>query len=389
MDKRGHEIRLTAITVRSLSEPGKYIDGRGLMLKVAPGGSRSWVVRVSIDGKRREIGLGSYPKVSLANARRKADAIRAMVAEGHDPIAERKKAGAPTYGELVERVHAQNISAWSAKHAAQFLAGQTSYVLPKLGKRTIDKVTQADVLGVLSPAYERTPGSAFRIRSGMRLVFRFAMAHGWAGRDLAGEAIAAALPKTRPVTHYRAVHHSELGGILRDVAKAAHLSPASRLCLRFTALNAVRSAEARGARWSEMDTTDRLWTIPAHRTKTSIVHRVPLSDAAMEVLTDAKDLDDGSGLLFPSPARRGEMLSQVTPMNCLRQTGHNGRTTVHGFRSAFRDWAAEVAGCSYEVAELALAHAVGSQVARAYFRSDLLAERRKLMQQWGVYLDVR
>ncbi len=212
----------------------------------------------------------------------------------------------------------------------------------------------------------------------------WAQAHGHVAVNPAGEAINAALPAMPSVkAHFRALPYREVKAAL-ETAEASKASISAKLCLRFLILNAVRSSEARGVCWSEIDLDAQEWRIPASRTKTGVEHRVPLSDAAKALLLCAKSIADGSDLVFPSPIRAGKQMSDMTLTKVLRSTGFAERATVHGFRSSFRDWCAET-GKPREIAEAALAHTVGG-VEGAYFRSDLFQRRRVLMEQWAAFL---
>ena len=225
------------------------------------------------------------------------------------------------------------------------------------------------------------------MRRSIKDTLAWAQAHGFIEHNVAGEAIDGALPSLTSVKkHLRALPYQEVAGAL-DTAQASNASLSVKLCIRFLVLTAARSGEARGARWSEIDLEAREWRISASRMKAGAEHRVPLCDAALSVLEQARDLDDGSGLVFPSPARQGKSLSDMALTKLLRDNGLAERTTVHGFRSAFRTWADEATGdADHAIKELSLAHAVGSQVERAYARSDLLAKRRELMNQWGDFV---
>jgi integrase len=212
------------------------------------------------------------------------------------------------------------------------------------------------------------------------------MAHGFIENNPAGEAIDGALPPMPKLTaHMRALPFEEVGAAL-EVVDASQASMAAKLCLRFTVLTAARSGETRGARWSEIEVDKALWTVPGERMKGGREHRVPLSGAALAVLAEAGKLRDGSDLVFPSPTRPGQALSDMTLTKILRSTGLADRATVHGFRSSFRDWADECTGASEAAMELSLAHRGGSSVKKAYARSDLLDLRRPLMDAWAEYV---
>ncbi len=379
--------KLTAAVVKGLTAPGKYSDGDTLLLVVAPGGSKSWIQRVSVHGKRRDIGLGGWPVVSLAKARERAFRNRVAIADGRDPLAEKRKAMVPSFREAAERTFEALKPRWrNAKVAANWVQQLERHAFPHIGDLPVDQIDRERVLSVLVPLWTSRPEAGRRVRRNIRATLAWAQAHGYVEHNAAGEAVNGALPAQPAVRqHFRALAYQEVAEALQ-VVEASSASPSVRLCFRFVVLTAARSGEARGATWSEIDTEAREWRIPANRMKGGVAHRQPLSDAAMAVLEQARALDDGSGLIFPSPTRRGKPLSDMTLTKLLRDNELAERTTVHGFRSAFRDWAAERTDAEHAVMELALAHQVGSAVERAYARSDLLSKRRELMDQWSDFV---
>ena len=376
---------LTASKTKALSEPGMHSDGRGLYLRVAPGGSKGWILRISIDGRRRDIGLGGYPSVPLAKARQFADAHRLAVAEGCDPLAEKRRAATPTFAEAAVKVHEANLPRWkNGKHTVQWLSTLERYAFLTLGKMPLDRIERRDVLGILTPIWAAKPETARRVRQRIRTVLKWGQAHGYVEHNAAGEGIDGALPAMRRVrAHFRALPYTEIPAAL-DTVDASPASMAAKLCMRFVILTVARSGEARGALWSEIDLDAATWTIPAERMKGGVEHRVPLSEPALAVLPEAAALRDDNGLVFPSPRKRGKPLSDMVLTKILRDNGLSDRATVHGFRSSFRDWAADT-GKAREIAEAALAHTVGG-VEGAYFRSDLFERRRRLMNDWGLFV---
>ena len=378
--------QLTASKVKAVAEPGRYGDGAGLYLYVAPSGSKSWVQRIVVNGRRRDIGLGGYPTVGLAEARIQAAGNRVVVSEGRDPVAEKRRPPKPTFKEAAHQVHQANLPRWrNAKHAAAWIRTLERFAFPAFGNMPVDQVTPADVLAVLTPIWGTLPETARRVRQRIRTVMRWAMAHGFVEYNVAGEAIEGALPPMpRIKDNLRVLPYRDVSEALR-IVEESRSSAAARLCLEFTVLTAARSGEARGARWSEIDLDRALWTVPAARMKGGFQHRVPLSSAALNVLTGAMEIRDGSDLVFPSPRRSGQPLSDMTLTKVLRDTGLAHLATVHGFRSTFRTWASENTSASHAVMELSLAHRVGSAVEQAYARSDLLEQRRELMEAWGEF----
>ena len=257
--------------------------------------------------------------------------------------------------------------------------------MPRLGDMPVDRITRADVLAVLTPIWGTRQETARRVRQRVRAVMLWAIAHGHRDDNPAGEGIDGALPPMPAIrAHFRALPYREVPAALEIIA-ASTAGLAAKACSEFLVLTAARSGEARGATWGEIDLDARLWTIPAERMKGGVEHRVPLSEAAVAALEEAAPLRDESGLVFPSPVG-GRQLSDMTLTKILRTVGLAERATVHGFRSSFRDWAAECTSATYAAMELSLAHHVGNTVERAYARSDLLEQRRALMDQWAEYV---
>ena len=380
--------KLTAARIRSLKgKPGLHGDGNGLYLAVSRTGSRSWIHRITITGRRRDIGLGSFPDVGLAEARAAVARNRALIAQGGNPLAEKRRTTTPTFREAAKRVFEANRPRWrNAKHTATWLQSIERHAFPVIGDMPVNRIEHADVLRVLTPIWGSKPETARRVRQRVRAVLKWAQAHGFVAGNAAGEAIDGALPPMPKVkNHLRALPYGEVGGLIEEV-RASGASVASKLCLEFTILTAARSGEARGATWTEMDVNGRTWTVPAARMKAHAEHRVPLSARALAILDEARTIDDGSGLVFPSTLRRGSPMSDMTLTKVLRRIGVADRATVHGFRSGFRDWAAECTHAPHAVMELSLAHAVGDAVEAAYARSDLFEKRRDLMESWAGYL---
>ena len=379
--------KLTFAQVKALKKPGRYGDGGTLFLHVAPGGSKSWVQRLTVTGKCRDIGLGGWPLVSLAEARGKAFENRKVARSGGDPLAGKRRAKLRTFEQVAREAHKANRARWrSAKHAFNWLSSLERFAFPVLGRMPVDRITGQDVLSVLGPIWSEQADTARRVRQRIRTVLGFALAHGYVAGNAADAGIDGALPRvpTR-AKHFRALPYQDVARALETV-EASGASWAAKGCLRFLVLTACRSGEARGATWSEMDLKAREWRIPADRMKTGAEHRVPLSDAALAVLEQVKPLADSGGLVFPSPVRVGRELSSMTLTKAIRNCGLDDRATVHGFRTSFRTWASERTNADHAVMELSLAHTVGNQVERAYSRSDLRDKRRLLMDSWDAYL---
>ena len=381
--------KLTAAKVRSIASPGLHGDGGTLYLKVAPGGTKSWIQRLTIDGRRRDIGLGGFPLVNLAEARDKAFENRRHARRGGDPLAEKRKVRMPTFREATLTVFEANKPRWrNGHHTKSWLQTLERHAMPRLGNLPVDRIGREDVLAVLTPIWSTRMETARRVHQRIRTVLGWAMAHGFVAENVAGEGIDGALPAMPTVKeHHRALPYREVKAALATV-EASQASLAVKLCFRFTVLTAARSGEAREAVWSEIDFDAREWRIPGTRMKSGTEHRVPLADAAMAVLEQARALKNDSDLVFPSPLKPGRPLSNMTMTKLLRDVKLADRATVHGFRSAFRTWASEQTNTAHAVMEMALAHAVGSSVERSYARSDLFAKRRRLMSQWADFVTV-
>ncbi len=380
--------RLTATGIRSLKTPGMHGDGGGLYFKISRTGTRSWIQRVTVAGRRRDLGLGRFPDVGLAQAREAAVHNRSLIAAGVDPLVEKRKAATPTFREAAERTFEANKPRWrNGKHTISWWQSLEKHAFPIIGDMPVDQIDEEQVLHILTPIWGVRMETARRVRQRIRTVLKWAMAHKFVRHNVAGETIDGALPPMpRVKNHLRALPYSQVSMLLQTV-RDSRASLAAKWCLEFLILTAARSGEARGARWSEMDMDAATWTVPAERMKANVEHRVPLSPRATAILAEANSIRDGSDLVFPSPLRPGKPMSDMTLTKLLRDLGFADRTTVHGFRSSFRDWAAECTSAPHAVMELSLAHAVGSAVEAAYARSMLIKKRRALMMQWTTYLE--
>ena len=371
---------LSAARVRTEKRVGRHADGNGLHLVVEPTGNKRWIQRLTIRGRRTDLGLGGWPLVSLAEARERALENRKTARSRGDPLVEKRKASMPTFPEAAERVVALNAPTWRhPKTEVQWRSSLKTYAYPYLADVPVDEIDGADVLAALSPIWTTKPETARRVRRRVSVILKWAVASGYRYDNPAGDALSQVLPKTPSVSrHFKALHYTAVPAALRAV-QAAKVTESSKLCLAFQVLTASRPGEARHARWSEVDIGARTWTIPSTRMKADREHRVPLSERAMAILADARRLDDGSGLVFPS--RSGRPLSDMTHRKLLRTLDID--CVPHGFRSSFRDWAAEKTDAPHAVMEAALAHVVGDSTEAAYFRSDLFERRRTLMDQWA------
>ncbi|MCY4571271.1 MAG: tyrosine-type recombinase/integrase [Gemmatimonadetes bacterium] len=376
--------RLSAAFVRTVTRPGRYGDGRGghglsLLVKPTVTGrvSRTWAQRLKINGRPFNMGLGAYPIVTLAEARAKALDNRRAVVQGRDP----RGGGIPTFEQATETVIALHAKNWkNGSSERSWRQTLRDFAFPKLGRKRVSEINTGDVLACLAPIWNEKRVTASRVRHRIGAVMKWAVAKGYREDNPAGDAIAAALPrKGARQKHHRALPHSEVGAALKMIRDAdAWLG--TRLSLEFIVLTATRSGEARLARWDEFDLDTATWTVPEARMKAGREHRVPLSEGALAVLRQARDIAGTNGLVFPS--LRG-LPPQNSPLSKLVRKLEI-KSTVHGFRSSFRDWAAET-GVERTVAEAALAHTVGG-VEGAYFRSDLFERRREVMEAWSDYV---
>ena len=375
---------LSAAFVRTAA-PGRYCDGQGLYLFVQPSGTRSWVQRIAIRGRRHELGLGSAVLVPLAEARAKALANRKIAREGGDPLAEKRRAEAtPTFAAAAARVLEQKQAGWSnSRHESTWLRSLETYAFPRIGGRLVSEVTSADVLEVLTPIWHEKAQTARRVRQRVRAVLEWAVAMELRPGNPCDRIGPVLGPQRAPVQHMRALPHQDVAAAVEAV-RTSGAAPVVKLAFEFLVLTAARWGEVRGAEWTEVDTADRVWTIPAARMKAQRGHRVPLCRRAAEILEAARTLGDGSGpLVFPNGD--GTPLPEKKLRRLLQDL--NIAAVPHGFRSTFRDWAAEETNHPREVVEAALAHMVQNKVEAAYARSDLFERRRRLMDEWAAYVD--
>ena len=381
--------RLSARFVETIKEPGWYGDGRGsggLSLRVKRTARRhlakSWGQRITVDGRPRNLGLGSWPHVSLAEARQKC--VLNLLARQRGELVTGRKRSFPTFEQAVEKVIAIHSAGWKdgSRSEKDWRATLRDYAMPRLGRLRVDRIKAPDVMAVLLPIWNEKRVTARRVRQRISAVMLWAIAQGYREDNPAGAAVGAALPKNgiRP-QHLAALPYAEVAGAIATV-RGCGAYPAAVLAFEFLVLTACRSGEVRRARWDEFDLEAREWRIPAARMKTNREHRVPLSRRALAVLEEAQALADGSGVVFPS--ERGRALDGAAIVKLVRDLGIGA--VPHGFRSSFRDWAAECTDAPREVCELALAHVNSDRVEAAYRRTDLFERRRALMEQWAAFL---
>ena len=381
---------LSAAFCRNVAEAGRYCDGNGLYLEVDPTGARRWVQRLVIRGRSRTLGLGGFSLVSLAEAREAALANRRLARSGGDPLAARRRARAmPTLEEAAAAVLEQKRGSWrNEKHAHDWPASLRLYVFPHLGDKPVSEITSADLLQVLAPIWHEKPETARRVRQRIGAVMKWAIAMQHRADNPAGEALGEALGRQQDVVrHMPALPHAEVAEAVEAV-RASGAWVGTKHAFEYLVLTAARSKEVRLATWDEIDLNAAVWTVPGSRMKAKRSHRVPLSDRAVEILREAEARRGGrpslkNELVFPS--RRGKPLSDMTLSKLVREQGI--AAVPHGFRSSFRDWAAERTNHPREVVEAALAHVVKNKVEAAYARSDLFERRRRLMDEWAAYLD--
>lgn len=373
--------RLSASAVKAAKLPGRYGDGDGLYLLVGRSGSRSWVCRVQKDGRRRDIGLGSVKKVSLALARERAAKVRSQIEAGIDPISERRKeAGIPTFREAADMVFAENKKNWrNLKHRDQWLNTLKTYAYPHFGEVAVSNIDGPMVRDALVAIWLQKPETARRLRQRIVTVIDWAVAKGYRDVSLPLAAMNRSLPKIKSKPNHRtALPYADVPAfvtLLREKESAA------RLAFEALILTAARSGEIRLAEWDEIDLEKKLWTIPADRMKAGREHVVPLSDAAVRVFEKAKEYrEKRSNLVFPG-ARSAKPLSDMTLTKICRDM--EIPAVPHGFRSSFRDWVAEETDFDGTIAEMALAHTIENKVEAAYRRGNLLEKRRGMMEAWA------
>lgn len=387
---------MSALEVRRLTKPGLHAVGgaTGLHLQVSETGARSWTLRIKIGDKRRDLGLGAFRDVPLAKAREKAREKREAIGKGIDPLAEKRAlrarlaaaaAKAVTFDQCAARVVEMKRAEFkSPKHAAQWPATLATYASPVIGSLPVDEIELGHISEVLNPIWTTKTETATRLRQRIEAVLDYATVHGlrsgpnpaaWKGNL---DKVLAKPAKLKKVQHHRALPIDEMPAF---VAALRQRDGVAARCLEFVVLTACRSGEARGARWSEIDLAAKLWTIPPGRMKAGKPHRVPLSEEALALL-EALPRMAGSDLVFPAP--RGGQLSDMSLLAVMRRMGVDA--VPHGARSTFRDWCSERTAYPRDVAEMALAHAIGDKVEAAYRRGELLEKRRRMMEDWASFV---
>ncbi|SED20219.1 Integrase [Rhizobiales bacterium GAS191] len=394
--------QITDLKAKKVAPGDKPVaDGTISGLRLEPGsakGQGKWILRFvsPVTGKRRDMGLGTYPEVGIADARRRGMEARQMIGGGKDPIEEREAdraaraalAGAMTFEQAARQVHQGMKPGWkNPKHADQWINTLRDYAFPTIGKKKVADLAPTDFAEVLRPIWLAKPETASRVKQRCDTVMKWC----WARELIKGNPVDVVdhlLPqqpgKRERTTHQPSMPWRDIPAFVQGVLHAG-ASNVTRALLEFVILTAARSGEARAMTWAEVDLKAKVWTVPADRMKARVVHRVPLSKLAVEILAAQRDLHPDADLVFPAP--RGGVLSDMVLTKFLRdqkaQSSDKGRVaTAHGFRSSFRDWASEK-GYPRDLAERALAHTVKNQAEAAYHRTDLLEQRRAMMEAWA------
>ena len=374
--------------------PGKYEDGAGLRLVVSNSGSRRWVLRYTLNGSRREMGLGSFLEVGLAEARTKAVGCRKQASQGLDPIESRlvEPLKTPTFTTCAAQFIRAHRRGWkNAKHARQWVSTMKTYARPVIGSKQVDIIKTEDVLRVLTPIWTSKTETAKRVQGRIENILDFASAHKycdplnparWRGH------LDKLLPKpsrVKTVVHHPAMPYTDLPDFMQELSVKNSISASA---LQFLILTACRTGEIIKAEWSEIDIEAATWIIPASRMKARQEHRVPLSSQALHILNAVHRIE-GNPYVFPG-AHQGKSLSNMALLQLMRKMGYGvngdrGNYVPHGFRSSFRDWSGEVSSFPRDVAEMALAHVIENKVEAAYRRGDLFDKRRTMMQEWSDY----
>jgi integrase len=392
--------RLTALKVDKAKRAGMYADGGGLYLRVTHSGTKNWVFRFMLNGRPRWMGVGPLHTIGLAEARNRAASFRLQRHDGIDPIKKRRAeklnarfdaAKAVTFNECAARYIASHRAGWrNPKHAAQWQATLATYAEPVIGGLSVQAVDTALVLKVLEPIWTVKPETAGRVRGRIESILDWAKVRGYrAGENPARwrghlDKLLPARSKVRRIEHHAALPYAELPGFLVSLREQEGIAARA---LEFAILTAARTGAVIGARWGEIDLLDKTWTLPATRMKAAKEHRVPLSARALAILKEMQAHRHADDAFVFSGAKPGRPLSNMAFLMLLRRIDR-GDVTAHGFRSSFRDWAAERTTFPSEVAEMALAHTVSDKTVAAYNRSDLFERRRRLMSAWTTFCTV-
>jgi integrase len=387
--------RLSARQVETISDKGRYADGNGLWLQVTNQVTKSWLFRFTLNGKQRQMGLGPVHTVSLAEARSKALKCRQTILEGLDPIDERSRKRQAHLAETVstktfawcagEYIAAHEAGWKNAKHAAQWSATLETYAFPIIGELSVAAIDTNLVVQVLEPIWTSKTETASRVRGRVEAILGWAKTRGYRDGDNPAQwkghldSVLPARSKVQKVKHHSALPYKDISPFMSDLRDRDGVAARG---LEFAILTATRSGETRDATWDEINFETNEWTIPGERMKNEKQHIVPLTETALNVLRQMEAVRV-SDYVFPGQRHR-RPLSNMAFLKLLERMGHQN-LTGHGFRSTFRDWAAEMTGHPSEVAEMALAHTVSNAVEAAYRRGDLRDKRRRLLEDWAAY----
>lgn len=389
--------RLTALKVTKLSKPGRYADGKGLYLQITKALVKSWIFRYERDGKERYMGLGAIHSVGLADAREEARKARALLSRGKDPLEARnaelmaskaERASNLDFNSCAAEYIKSHQEAWkNDKHRKQWEATLRTYASPHFGRLHVRRIDTPLILKALQPIWKTKTETASRVRERIERVLSWAALRGYReGENPARwhghlEELLPKPAKLKKVQHHPALPYRQVGQFIADLRAQPGIGARA---LELTVLTACRTSEVLGAKWTEIDFKARVWVIPGERMKNGKEHRVPLVDAVLDILKRLQGFDPV--MVFPG-AKEDKTLSTMTMLAVLRRM-IRGDLTVHGFRSTFRDWAAEMTEYPKELAELSLAHTIGNAVENAYRRSDLFERRRGLMEDWAAWCAV-
>ncbi len=399
-------MQLTAISAKN-AKPGRHADGKGLYLLVKPSGAKSWLLRIQVDGKRRDIGLGSFKEaarkapsegllaidipilqrkvLTLGEAREKADILRTIAKSGRDPIAERDRdrRSIPNFREVSEAAHVALKAGWTEKGAQVFLKSLENHAYPTLGAKRVDSITAGDITRALTPIWTSKPDMARKVKQRIRTVLNFAHGKGWRAAEAPSRSVTVGLPRQPKGGNYSAMPYAEVPAFVAKLR--ADVTTTGKQALLFQIYTAARPGEVRAARWGQIDLAKREWKRPATMMKANEPHIVTLNDAAVQLLESVGAERPHAVLDLIFPGQRGAMMSDMTMSKVLRAAGLD--YNAHGFRSSFRDWAAEnMPAIPDPVAEAALAHTVPDKVVRAYKRTTFVEMRRELLDAWSAFL---
>jgi integrase len=387
--------KLSPLKVAKLAIPGLYGDGNNLYLQVAPSGAKSWSFRFMLNGRAREMGIGPVSLITLAEARARAIEARRLLLDGHDPIEHRnaqreaRVMRGKSFQACAEAYIEAHQASWSnTKHAGQWRATLATYAYPEFGVTPVGAIDLETVVKVLEPIWREKPETASRLRGRIEAVLDYATTKGWRHGDNPArwkgllENVLPAKGRIAKVEHHAALRWRDLPGFMVELL---HQDTTAARALAFTILTAVRTGDAIGATWKEIDLIEKVWTIPDWRVKgRKAEHRVPLADPMLKILNTLRQKVGSpapSAFVFPG-GKPGSSLSNMAMLALLKRMGHADITT-HGFRSTFRDWAAEATDYRHEVVEAVLAHTVSDKVVAAYRRTDFFDRRRHLMEEWA------